>query len=102
MATKKNRRGAPLKVPPNRVGEHRAARAGVACANTTCVTVTQPANAAWIHGSPSPPACTDRSVDSARIKMATEGQSDYESVLCVKPEVNVYRIPPRASNRAVR
>ncbi|KAF0045497.1 hypothetical protein F2P81_002026 [Scophthalmus maximus] len=33
--------------------------------------------------------------------MATEGQSEYESVLCVKPEVNVYRIPPRASNRAI-
>ncbi|XP_014840407.1 PREDICTED: adaptin ear-binding coat-associated protein 1-like [Poecilia mexicana] len=34
--------------------------------------------------------------------MASEGQLDYESILCVKPEVNVYRIPPRASNRAVR
>uniref|UniRef100_A0A087XZG0 Adaptin ear-binding coat-associated protein 1 n=1 Tax=Poecilia formosa TaxID=48698 RepID=A0A087XZG0_POEFO len=33
--------------------------------------------------------------------MASEGQLDYESILCVKPEVNVYRIPPRASNRAV-
>lgn len=46
----------------------------------------------------SAPACTDR----VQIKMATEGQSEYESVLCVKPEVNVYRIPPRASNRAIR
>ncbi|XP_062848616.1 adaptin ear-binding coat-associated protein 1 [Trichomycterus rosablanca] len=27
---------------------------------------------------------------------------EYESVLCVKPDVNVYRIAPRASNRAVR
>ncbi|KAK5862150.1 hypothetical protein PBY51_017576 [Eleginops maclovinus] len=53
------------------------------------------------HDSPSLPtttACTHR----VKVKMATEGQSEYESVLCVKPEVNVYRIPPRASNRAIR
>ncbi|XP_017561612.2 adaptin ear-binding coat-associated protein 1-like [Pygocentrus nattereri] len=33
-------------------------------------------------------------------KMAAE--AEYESVLCVKPDVSVYRIPPRASNRSVR
>ncbi|XP_059899489.1 adaptin ear-binding coat-associated protein 1 isoform X3 [Gadus macrocephalus] len=32
--------------------------------------------------------------------MATEGA--YESILCVKPDVNVYRIPPRATNRGYR
>ncbi|XP_068114474.1 adaptin ear-binding coat-associated protein 1 isoform X2 [Hyperolius riggenbachi] len=34
------------------------------------------------------------------VKMAAE--AEYESVLCVKPEISVYRIPPRASNRGYR
>ncbi|XP_041130899.1 adaptin ear-binding coat-associated protein 2-like isoform X1 [Polyodon spathula] len=29
-------------------------------------------------------------------------ESGYESVICVKPEVHVYRIPPRATNRGYR
>lgn len=68
------------------------------CASTSSFTVTSPLTAHGRSQSSAPPACTDR----LRIKMATEGQSEYESVLCVKPEVNVYRIPPRASNRAIR
>lgn len=68
------------------------------CASTSSFTVTSPLTAHGRSQSSAPPACTDR----VRIKMATEGQSEYESVLCVKPEVNVYRIPPRASNRAIR
>ncbi|XP_060102150.1 adaptin ear-binding coat-associated protein 1 isoform X1 [Heteronotia binoei] len=34
--------------------------------------------------------------------MAAGGEVEYESVLCVKPDVSVFRIPPRASNRGYR
>lgn len=59
-------------------------------------------NATRTHHTPSPPLPPPAYTDWIKVKMATEGQIEYESVLCVKPEVNVYRIPPRASNRAIR
>lgn len=31
-----------------------------------------------------------------------DGGSEYEFVLCVKPDVHVYRIPPWATNRGYR
>ncbi|KAJ1122391.1 hypothetical protein NDU88_000880 [Pleurodeles waltl] len=48
---------------------------------------------------PSPTAAGERMGEA---KMAAAVEGEYESVLCVKPEVSVYRIPPRASNRGYR
>lgn len=33
---------------------------------------------------------------------AASAEVEYESVLCVKPDISVFRIPPRASNRGYR
>ena len=85
--------------PFNGIADTVPAERGRQCVRTYTVYYGHVAvNAARTQHSPSPPACTDW----VQVKMATEGQSEYESVLCVKPEVNVYRIPPRASNRAIR
>ncbi|KAL8198245.1 UNVERIFIED_CONTAM: Adaptin ear-binding coat-associated protein 2 [Gekko kuhli] len=47
--------------------------------------------------SPAPPG-----VPYFRVLRPKMADGEYESVLCVKPEVLVYRLPPRASNRGYR
>lgn len=73
------------------------------CADTRCTTaLTVP----LIHPPPPPPRpeTRDQAAANKRLKLKSKmaAEVEYESVLCVKPDVNVYRIPPRASNRAVR